>query len=63
VASQANDAAVLASPLALHPPLAARSLPPSPLAREHDAVASSVTAAEFGIHGPPLFLKVLSLRL
>ena len=63
VASGADDAAVLASPLALHPPLAVHSLAPSAWATYHGSLASLATAVEFGIHGPPLFLKIRSLRL
>jgi len=63
VASGANDAAVLASPFALHPPLDVHSLTPSAWAPDHGYSASPATAVEFGIHGPPLFLKVRSLRL
>jgi len=63
VASGANDAAVLAPPFALPPPLAVYSLTPSAWAPDHGYSASPATTVEFGIHGPPLFLKVRSLRL
>lgn len=63
VASQANDPALLASPFPLHPPLAVHSLPSSPWGVAPLCLASLGTAAEPGSHGPPLFLKVRSLRL
>jgi len=63
VTSQANDAAVLGPRPALHPQLAVHSLPPSRWVRHQESAASSAAAVKFGIHGPPLFLKVRSLRL
>ena len=63
VTSQANDAAVLASPVALHPPLAVHFPPRSGRAPDQISLAASATVVERGSHGPPLFLRVRSLRL
>src|SRR5438552_17631568 len=54
VASGANDAAVLASPFALHPPLAVHSLTPSAWAPDPGSLASLATVVAPGILAPPL---------
>src|SRR6266852_5559228 len=61
VTSQATYAAVPVSPLAPDPPLAVHSL--SPRGADPVSSISSATGVELGSHGPPLFLKVRSLRL
>jgi len=63
VASQANDAAALVSPLKLRPSLGDHSLPPPTGALGKISLGPSATVVAPGIHGPPLFLKVRSLRL
>ena len=63
VTSQANDAALLASRVRLHPALAVHSLPPSPPGLDLISSASLAAPVELSGHDPPLFLKVRTLRL
>ncbi len=63
VASQANDPAALAAPLPLHPTLSAHAIPASRSGHDQCSVISRASLVDFRSHGPPLFLKVHSLRI